>query len=1039
MNFRGGSQNSPTKSVVKSDLSDDSCVNPSFVMGKKSNLYENIFKREGHPLFNPFGRSGCRVKLEKQVFHLAQLDSDAVNVRFDNQKKYQDKDTGEWRDSYSFGSFRHVDDLIEWMKNDIRGRIADEVMPERGRVPFDFDRTKGKPVDKNHLKQVVENSVKDILKPFITREKDQGKEIEFIWMFYNVERDDKVFSTHLILRNVYFDRNLGLSGEVIAKALKTAMIPFGYDDMVDTGIYSKNHTVRIAYAEKREYPGYWFVPENVSVENIRDTFMSCVSDNKMIWPVVTIPKSEIKKREAVECPLEETELNEKLMQAYELLEDKDDWIVKKKTNKIDLVHKKPKYDCCVCGKKDANRDHSLQWYAGHIVRNCYHNTPGKKPITVIKGEPTENEMEWSPEEKSKWSEQMKVSSLNLIKPITDPKKYNQEVNIQFLSDLDQRTIDSIFKEKGSIISSYMGGGKTGLIVKVIESFDNPSVLYLSGRNSFASNVWKRLSHLEFITHIGFKAKDHPKDGALKVIFSLESLLKLKGRHFDIIIIDECEGIWNQLLSPTLGGKEQAIYDELQRMIWGAEKVIAMDAFVRESTFDVMHQLIGKEHVISTINSFVTKKKQVILYDYEKKFTSRILESIRRGKKLVIPTSSKKFGRKLEKLLETHFPNLEVNFIHSGMNDKTIGKKIGKNEMMDDASTSWKKFDVIIYTPTILNGVSVHLPDHFDELFCFASSKSVVPRNLLQMWGRCRLFNSDDIHLHIEELNVFERLELKYENILKSQTVFDKFKRESYANYKTIPEFAKIAISRTIHERNVSEKYFKDVLLHYITDVLHYDVSVNKEKVDMELPEVSIDVEMDKVDLTKIGPKIINVLNNRATESGKTDIEVFKTFEKLPVHINKKTYDYRKEPLFEELHKLALKRPDVLNNLYMWNRYRNSLEDNHENLMKEDLDSFLRAKWFDKMIDILGFDKMLGETGPIITENLWYLADHPDLLNIRKAFGIISTSKELNQVSRTVKEVFNKFGAIEFSPRRKDNKVVGYQIIVSKILCLYQHR
>ena len=127
------------------------------------------------------------------------------------------------------------------------------------------------------------------------------------------------------------------------------------------------------------------------------------------------------------------------------------------------------------------------------------------------------------------------------------------------------------------VKSITGTAKTELI-KLLEG---KRILLIMPRCSLADNLHSRLKDLRFENYLDYKGYEIPDID--KIIITPNSLGKLIGRKFDLIIVDESEIVFQMLSSDTIN-QPTYIINSLDGLIKKSDKLVLMDANLSENTF-----------------------------------------------------------------------------------------------------------------------------------------------------------------------------------------------------------------------------------------------------------------------------------------------------------------------------------------------------------------------------------------------------------------------------------------------------------------------
>jgi hypothetical protein len=289
-----------------------------------------------------------------------------------------------------------------------------------------------------------------------------------------------------------------------------------------------------------------------------------------------------------------------------------------------------------------------------------------------------------------------------------------------------------------IVKAQKGQGKTHQLVDYIKKNGPKRVVFLSFRRSFSKELLKRLKPLGFQDYRGITGGI--KDDVERVIIQVESLNRLHWKEqADLVVFDEIESIRSQLFSPTVRFKTP-VMEKYAMLMKTAKVVVAMDADVSgNTTLQIKQTRGGKIHYIENehkeiqekFNEFYTTRMSTMQIDLCKALDAR--------EKLVIPMNrSVKFMEALRSEIVEKYPDVKIQVYNS----KTIRKKEVADEL-DDVAVSWKKYDVVMYSPTISAGVSFD-EEHFDKCFCYFVNNGKI-NSMRQMINRVRNFSTNEYY------------------------------------------------------------------------------------------------------------------------------------------------------------------------------------------------------------------------------------------------------------------------------------------------------
>jgi hypothetical protein len=306
------------------------------------------------------------------------------------------------------------------------------------------------------------------------------------------------------------------------------------------------------------------------------------------------------------------------------------------------------------------------------------------------------------------------------------------------------------------IKSPLGTGKsTAMEQHIIDlGYDAPDkcIVQPTPRIAFSKHMHhkyntpnkKRKKIIPMNSYLNHKKKDIDLDIINKILIQLNSLKRLQNiGKIDLLILDELEALLSLFDSNLLEDPYQ-IFNMLLTIVEKSEKIICMDAFmgkISAAFIKIIENIKGKpidfiHHY--TVGIGVGKKfKFTVDSDLWRTWINTFLKS---GKKLVIPTNSKKIAQSVKRQIEKDFPNIRI---------KLYTADDGDNSDFDDIHISWRDCQVLIYSPKITCGLSFIEP-HFDIICPYFISNSCPAQECCQMIYRVRNYTANFIFAFIED-------------------------------------------------------------------------------------------------------------------------------------------------------------------------------------------------------------------------------------------------------------------------------------------------
>ena len=347
---------------------------------------------------------------------------------------------------------------------------------------------------------------------------------------------------------------------------------------------------------------------------------------------------------------------------------------------------------------------------------------------------------------------------------TDLKLNHQDSSCEFSMNIINHIRDIDVKQwvlsdsKYLFVKSDWATGKSHYILK-------PSVNLLHGDNSIAiiteSNALNSknavdLNEYGFKSHLDFKnikSGDKLKNHKY-IITSEQSLPKLNGKKYDIIILDEFESIFNGFNGSNFDtrlGSQGDCLKCLYNLIQNAKKVICLDADLDTNRVKLLLDSINNYTVdipfyINTQNEYSDYK--YLLYDKKDNHYNSLIDKLNNGNKIAFGSASKNRSDLIYEDLCKNYGKRKIMYINVNGVETNYGLVSTKNNTIENLEYYLKQVDIFIYTPTISVGISVNT-ELFDYTFIHGHHESLNAYKFLQMFFRLRRVKSKELHICLE--------------------------------------------------------------------------------------------------------------------------------------------------------------------------------------------------------------------------------------------------------------------------------------------------
>jgi hypothetical protein len=362
----------------------------------------------------------------------------------------------------------------------------------------------------------------------------------------------------------------------------------------------------------------------------------------------------------------------------------------------------------------------------------------------------------------------KVSKEKYIKEIDPLLNGNRfmsncvKFNSKYIYTDENKYIFNEFVKSPSVIaiSSPYGTGKTYTFKKLIPSFDK--IIFITYRRSLANSLKRELSNVGFKTYN--KMSNDDLRNTDRLIIQLDSLGRLNVEddftledsipHYDLVVVDEMEGILSHFNAKTLKCKEET-YDVLTRLLIESPNIFCLDGDLHNRSLDYIQNTIKRDYTFYQ-NEYKPEKKKIIFTRNLKYFNDEMTKDLKNNKKIVLPCMLCN-------------PTQEYKNKYNDEGYKVVcHNAIEKNEeKLENHNEEWKKADLLLYSPTIEAGVDFDVK-HFDKCYGYMADNSTSARAFSQMLHRVRQFETDEVIIYIGNLYYNKETILYFPDMLKNK-------------------------------------------------------------------------------------------------------------------------------------------------------------------------------------------------------------------------------------------------------------------------------
>jgi hypothetical protein len=285
-----------------------------------------------------------------------------------------------------------------------------------------------------------------------------------------------------------------------------------------------------------------------------------------------------------------------------------------------------------------------------------------------------------------------------------------------------------------VVHAAMKMGKTKALITYMATHFGPTlrqpiIRFVSFRQTFSSNIKEKFP--DFTMYSDVKGPLC----ATRLIVQVESLHRLDirtgGEPPDLLILDECESIFEQFDSGLLRGNFDECFAKFQYMIRYSKHVVCMDANVSDRTYRMLARMRPDHPITYHVNRHRNAVDDRYMICGEKiKWLGLLYSAIDSDERVAVPMSSLTEAKVLVHNLQSRYPEKAIKLYSSETRNSE------KREHFADVDTYWSQLDVLVYTPTVSAGVSFE-GRHFSKVFGYFTDQSCPVETCQQMIGRIR--------------------------------------------------------------------------------------------------------------------------------------------------------------------------------------------------------------------------------------------------------------------------------------------------------------
>jgi len=375
------------------------------------------------------------------------------------------------------------------------------------------------------------------------------------------------------------------------------------------------------------------------------------------------------------------------------------------------------------------------------------------------------------------------------------------------------------------VKSAMGTGKTKALIPILGTCS--SYLIISNKRIQAHKYKSIFSNATL-----YKEEGWTSSNVKYLISQFESIYKIQRTKYGILVLDEIESIMRLIISKTTCSKELELASKFISLILNANRILVMDAFLKQDTIEWLQSIRGCSSSYIINNEYMHESKDVYVYPMKDEWYAKLQDDKRR--KVII-------------CLSKTIADSVYNYL--GNNTLLITSDTQECIKNRDPHEYWHKYENIIYTPALSNSISFEL-EHFDVVYAYGCTGSAEPEDLVQMMHRVRDIKCNEMHLycsnmwykrvsneddvlHTEDATLCEEylptsMENVYEDMRNNSGLFinDITKSKLAQVWDLMNNHAHILFARVYTNRGIAQRCFKNILLYVLENELKYKIHMN---------------------------------------------------------------------------------------------------------------------------------------------------------------------------------------------------------------------
>lgn len=420
----------------------------------------------------------------------------------------------------------------------------------------------------------------------------------------------------------------------------------------------------------------------------------------------------------------------------------------------------------------------------------------------------------------------KIQNLN-----NDKLNFNtthKRIDIKAWDETKTNTSQSAYYE-GAVGSRKSSERMNKDIVKIIKENNENRILMICDTKTLSrATHTKAILYLDEFKKVEDKIKHYsnfktPKqinyltnDNTRILITTYDSLKKYSHLNFTHIIIDEYLNVRKRFLQ--IEGDNQEKERNLNNFFTIMKNSISIkcyDADLQKGDLEILEECSGKSFKYFRLIDYI-QKNNTIIFTEKSKLINSIIQKVQENKPISISSTIRKEADRIFDLLIGIKQNLKI-VIMTSQGAKSHASNNWDEELKNDLIKNtelWKEYEVVIYSPTIMTGISFDLENYFDThygILCGGEDKTTDFTQTAQMLFRVRKNSTSTIMLCDIQNRITRFYEYFNENETTEYMKRDNFNEISFINKQSQSQLENYILQGENKINNTLLKKYKDLL------------------------------------------------------------------------------------------------------------------------------------------------------------------------------------------------------------------------------------